>query len=189
MAEASLNLNGDAENSNKELNVSLSDSDSEIEIIQELKVTYTEHKCNLCSEGEFLIDRLLRYGGVLNDKHKFACEICDKGFAQKSSLTKHLKKHSKTNITSTESPNSSVMSPTITPYKTNVTSKESPNSSVMSPAITPYSCTVCKKFYKTERTLRTHSNKRHFGRHICEICKLLFSDFNSFKSHCDTHKN
>ncbi|GIY94530.1 uncharacterized protein CEXT_338341 [Caerostris extrusa] len=83
------NTNGNSTNSL----INLDSSSDEVEIIQELKINLDNHQCDLCCKGTFLVNKLLQFGGVLNDKLKHACDICNQGFKTKSSLTKHKKLH------------------------------------------------------------------------------------------------
>ncbi|KAF8788358.1 NADH dehydrogenase flavoprotein like [Argiope bruennichi] len=68
-------------------------SSDEVEVIKELKVNLDKHECDLCCEGTFLVNKLLQFGGVLNDEYKHACDICNVGFKTKADVYKHKKLH------------------------------------------------------------------------------------------------
>ncbi|XP_035223278.1 histone-lysine N-methyltransferase, H3 lysine-79 specific-like [Stegodyphus dumicola] len=75
-----------------------SEGDNEVEIIRELKTDLNKHRCYLCCQGDFLVNKMLHFSGILNNDYKFACETCDKSFKCKSALTKHKYQHVGTNF-------------------------------------------------------------------------------------------
>ncbi|GFX15539.1 hypothetical protein TNCV_3304681 [Trichonephila clavipes] len=87
------NTNGDSSSHLVDLNVDEDSSSNEVEVIKELKINLDKHNCDLCCKGTFLLNRLLEFGGIVNDKNKFACDICYEGFRTRSDLTKHKKIH------------------------------------------------------------------------------------------------
>ncbi|KFM58891.1 Zinc finger protein 337, partial [Stegodyphus mimosarum] len=75
-----------------------SEDDNEVEIIRELKTDLNKHRCYLCCQGDFLVNKMLHFSGILNNEYKFACETCDRSFKCKSALTKHQYQHVDTNF-------------------------------------------------------------------------------------------
>ncbi|GIY57575.1 hypothetical protein CDAR_623311 [Caerostris darwini] len=158
--------------------INLDSSSDEVEIIQELKINLDNHQCDLCCKGTFLVNKLLEFGGVLNDKLKHACDICNQGFKTKSSLTKHKKLHAKGVINENSDIEIELEIPTTkTSVKVNGLSE-----SVM--------CKVCYKILKTSKSLRKHVMTQHSNKtYICQICDTRFSKFRDFKKHCKAHTN
>ncbi|KAG8198499.1 hypothetical protein JTE90_017365 [Oedothorax gibbosus] len=137
-------------------------SSDEVEFIQELKVTLDRHECDLCCRGTFLVDKLLRFGGL---EGKFACEVCMTSFKSKAKAVAHARQHE------TEY---GVASPVIC-CKTGASVLESVNvtefgagskeieSNKKSPLATEksFSCGKCPKQYKSASGLRKHRSNRH----------------------------
>lgn len=158
------NLN-DLDNSHTVSSSTDDSSDSEVEIIKELIVKQEDHRCDLCCEGEFLIDRLQRFGGLIDEKHKFVCDKCDKNFMYKSELNKHL--------TSCSGP----MLHRIKLKKGDFMERD------------PKICSVCHNTFKSQGGLTKHMQSKHSSViHKCEICKKEFSSFSKFNIHCFEHE-
>ena len=53
------------------------------------------HNCSYCSYSTYRSYSLRRHMLIHTGEKPFTCNICERGFAQKSHLTYHLKTHSK----------------------------------------------------------------------------------------------
>lgn len=157
------------ENLSEVIDVSSSDESDDIQIIKELKTPVAvDHRCDLCCEGEFLIDRTLRFAGLINDKYRFVCDKCDKNFIQKSELNKHYSscsgpKYDEINI--------------VNGFTTRNKKQSVKN------------CSVCSKSYKSVSGLKKHMLTKHGETiHECAICHKNFNDHAKFKYHCYLHE-
>lgn len=155
--------------------------DEEVEIVNEMTVTTEDHRCDLCNEGEFLIDKLLRFGGLINEKYKFVCDKCDENFEHKSKLKEHSSKCKGPECPQIVINNSS--------KNTNPATLPNSNVSVLDERGHPKMCKICLKFFKRQSGLTVHMNTRHSGViHTCEVCKATFSSFQQFRNHCSEHQ-
>ncbi|XP_055942607.1 zinc finger protein 62-like [Argiope bruennichi] len=165
-------------------------SSDEVEVIKELKVNLDKHECDLCCEGTFLVNKLLQFGGVLNDEYKHACDICNVGFKTKADVYKHKKLH-EDGVLSEDSCIQNLTSLLYVPDNSHEISSSTPSSSrKKSNSSAPVVCDTCYKIFKSEKTLKTHKKNQHSNIiYTCEVCTLKFSKFRDFKKHCGTHTN
>ncbi|CAL1290594.1 unnamed protein product [Larinioides sclopetarius] len=161
-------------------------SSGDVEVIKELKVNLDIHECNLCCEGAFLVNKLLQFGGVLNDKYKHACDICNTGFRTKADLKKHKKLHEDGIL-----PEDSIQDMTsfLNIANSHEVSASSPSPSCQKKnSSAPLICDICYKILKSQKTLETHKRNLHSNiTYTCEVCNTKISNFRSFKKHCKTH--
>ncbi|GFS80171.1 hypothetical protein NPIL_681281 [Nephila pilipes] len=157
------------------LNNAEDDSSDEVEFIKELKIGFDEHPCDLCCEGTLLLNKLLRFGGILDDVNNFACDICFEGFKTKPDMTEHKKVHENgTSVDNLE--NGNIQTETFSPIAT------------LNAELTLKSAK--KKNSKKVKSLKKHRKTKHRSSpHVCMICDLKFPTFKKFKNHCATHKN
>lgn len=154
--------------------------DEEVEIVKEMTVITEDHKCDLCNEGEFLIDKLLRFGGLINEKYKFVCDKCDTNFELKSKLKEHSSKCKGPDCPQIAVNNSSESTNPATVPNSNVLNLDERR---------PKICKICLHFFKSQSGLTKHMNTRHSGViHTCEVCKATFSNFQQFRQHCFEHQ-
>ena len=152
--------------------------DDEVEIVEELTVTTEDHRCNICNEGEFLIDKLLRFGGLINEKYKFVCDKCDKNFEQKSKLNEHSSKCKGPDTPQILAKSSQSKRPA-NPQNRDVSFLKEHCSII---------CKICFKVFKTQGGLTKHTNNQHSGAtHTCEVCKAAFTNYQLFRHHCFEH--
>ncbi|GBN38009.1 hypothetical protein AVEN_232934-1 [Araneus ventricosus] len=182
--------NGIADNSILNATTSCDDdcSSGEVEIIKELKVNLEKHECALCCEGTFLVNKLLQFGGVLNDKHKHACDICNTGFKTKADVNKHKKLHEDEDLS--EDPGCQDLTSLLNVSNSHEISASRPSSSSRKKknSSAPVVCDICYKIFKSEKTLQAHKKNQHSNIiYTCEVCDTKFSKFQTFKKHCATH--
>lgn len=114
---------------------------------------------------------------IKNEPSVFTCNICNKGFNLKRSLTTHLKTHS------------GEKEHFCTICKKSFTQKGSLNAHLrIHMQETPYSCEFCQKTFTDgsnyKRHLRTHTKEKPYS---CVLCNRSFSLNSTLKSHLHSH--
>ncbi|KAL8608618.1 hypothetical protein ACOMHN_002848 [Nucella lapillus] len=111
------------------------------------------------------------------------CEVCGKGFTQKSSLRSHLAVQHQTEGSKVS-------------YPCDVCGKACPSRSMLEAhkrshtGDRPFPCNICGKTYKHKPDLRHHITKHHFGHKpfVCDVCHRTFTEKSSLKLHHLIHE-
>ncbi|GFS51854.1 hypothetical protein TNIN_195531 [Trichonephila inaurata madagascariensis] len=166
------NTNGDSSSHLVDLDDDEDSSSNEVEVIKELKINLDKHNCDLCCKGTFLLNRLLEFGGILNDKNKFACDICCVGFRTKYGVTKHKKMHK--NLISNENINGDGQIETTNLHNESTTSR--------------MTCEICLQSLKNKKTLADHQRNKHGNlKFACTECNIKCFNLKQYKYHLTTH--
>ncbi|GFQ69203.1 hypothetical protein TNCT_457831 [Trichonephila clavata] len=166
------NTNGDSSNHLVDLNVDEDSSSNEVEFIKELKINLDKHNCDLCIKGTFLLNRLLEFGGIINEENKFACDTCYKGFRTRSLLIKHKKTHEK--LISNENINGDGQIKTPNQHDIDTSSR--------------LTCKICFRSLKNKDTLSKHFRNKHGDlKYVCIQCNVKCFSHEQYKYHLSTH--
>ena len=137
-----------------------------------------ELKCNEC-DRTFSTKRYLQNHSTIHTGDKpFVCQICQKGFTQKSNMNFHTRKFHNTDENSSSIPAESSENPTEISSKKrtldNADDVQNPKSLKrlrVDKELETLECKQCPKTFKSKPTLKIHTESIHEGiRHSCDTC-------------------
>ncbi len=143
-----------------------------------------EYKCNLCAyvttSKLYLRQHTRKHEGV---KTSFSCDICQKCFAQKSSLLRHENLHLTNKGRSFRCSICGLYLRSRFELLSHMVGH-----TVVAPS---YTCEICDKRFKSNRVLVAHV-KSHFPttvKFVCDICDKVFRKAYDLRVHKETHSS
>ena len=115
---------------------------------------------------------------IHDDSKAFKCDVCLKGFHQKSNLINHYRTHTR------EKPFACQICERKFAQKTNLVRHQATHSDVR-----PFKCSICPegRFFKTKAQLNQHMRFHYEPTFICSICDHKIYTACNLKAHEKTH--